>query len=91
MKKKIYSIYDVKADFFQPPVCFVDDDDCKRNLLAIFRNPETPLCQHADDFRVFDLGVFDDNSGELIVEFPPKFVTELAAINPYWEKAKGGE
>ena len=74
MVKSIYSIQDVKVSVFYPPICLLNDNEARRLLSDVVANPESPISKHPDDFRLFRLGEFDDNSGGLSPLAQPEFL-----------------
>ncbi len=89
MIKQLYSLKDVKSDFFGTPVPFHNDEDAKRGLSSIFNNPQSQAATYPQDFRLYKIGSLDDNSGTL-TPIDPKFICELAILNPHPETNSDG-
>lgn len=72
MKKRYYSIRDVKAGFMdlQPDV---NDDTAKRNFAYAVNNVET-IAFAPNDFDLYFVGEFDTNSGLFFPENIPVLV-----------------
>lgn len=69
MKFSLYAIYDLKAGVYLSPFPARSEVEVIRNLLASRDDPQmaaTPVCQHPEDFALFEVGSFDDESGHLI-------------------------
>jgi len=74
MIKSLFSIQDVKVSVFYPPVVLLNENDARRMLHDVVSNPETIISKHPDDFRLFKVGEFDDNSGVLSSLAQPVFI-----------------
>ncbi len=83
MKKQMYSVYDLKSEFYQAPFPFHNDEDAQRGLASVFANPDSMIAKYPEDYRLFHLGTLDDNSGELIPQNPPRLVCEISSLNPH--------
>lgn len=69
MKLILFALYDVKTGVYLSPFPARNHVDAVRNLKDGFRNPqmrETPVGQNPQDFDLYKLGYFDDESGETI-------------------------
>lgn len=76
MLKRIYSIYDQKAGLFGPLMAFNRDGEAMRALdSTVNSQKQSQVSTHPEDFKMFFMGTFDEESGEMIPEKPsPKFV-----------------
>ena len=64
MKKQIYAIFDTASGVYVPT--FADADGIvTREFQDLCNNPESPYGQHPEDYSIFRLGVFDDQTGKL--------------------------
>lgn len=61
----IFSIYDSKAEFYLPLVLFNSKGESLRNFADAVNNPDTMLSKHAADFTLFEVGSFDNTTGEI--------------------------
>jgi len=83
MKKVLYSVYDVKSEFYGSPVLFHNDEDARRGIASVFSNPGSMMATYPEDYRLFRLGNFNDNSGSIEHCAVPEFVCELSSLNPH--------
>ena len=67
MKRKVFSLFDVVAKVYGPPMLFVHEGEALRSFEDIVKNSQTLVSKHPADFRLYRLGEFDDVSGETIV------------------------
>jgi len=81
MKKQLYSVYDLKSEFYQIPYPFLNDEDAKRGMASVFENPDSMLAKYPADYRLFHIGTLDDNSGVLTAESPIRLICELSSLN----------
>ena len=83
MQLEIVSVYDVKADIFSTPVFTASQATAKRDFADVAQNPESKICKHPEDYRLFLLGMFDDETGTVeSVLRPVLLISALEAINP---------
>ena len=87
MVKKIYSVYDVKAKYHLNPIVMKEDAEALRAFADLANDKQTMIGLHPEDFELFYLGTFDDNSAEICVEKIPVFLGRAILYN----LKKGGE
>lgn len=74
MKVRVFSVYDEKSKAFGELGCCIHDGQAMRSFGDQISNPQSPLSKHPDDYKLYCLGEYDDNSGAL-VSFPqPEFL-----------------
>lgn len=84
MLLKVYSVYDVKAETYGRPMCMVNVGVAVRGFSDEVKDVKSSLNKHPEDFRLFELGTFDDLSGMFESYKQPKLVctaTEFAVDN----------
>lgn len=83
MKHAVYSIYDVKLKVYGRPELYNDELDVRRKISMAFRNPGVYFARTPEDFKLFELGVFDDLTGIFTLpEFgKPEFVCDLSELD----------
>lgn len=72
IKLGIYSIKDTKAEVFLPPFYVRNNGEAIRVFDDCVQNPDTNLAKHPEDFYLFKLGEFDQDSGSLIPSACPE-------------------
>lgn len=65
MVTKIYAVYDHKAEAFLQPFFAKNDAVAERMFSAAVMDDEHQFCKHAEDYTLWTLGVFDEESGVL--------------------------
>lgn len=83
---KVYALIDLKAGNYGTPFFCASNGLAIRMFSDLVRDPKTTLSRHPDDFQLFCLGEFDDNSGELISLNKPEYLSKaiefINAQNP---------
>lgn len=70
MKKKIFAVYDDKAQTYNSPLFLNTDGEALRALSDEVNNPESLIHKHPDDFRLYRLGSYDSDTGAITPEDP---------------------
>ena len=80
MIKRIYSIRDTKAEAFLKPFYLPNDNTAIRAVSdAIEQDQE--FQKHKEDYILFQIGYFDDNTGEITSTETPNLIKTLAEIH----------
>lgn len=74
MKVKMYSVYDVKAKVHQYPFQSHNNFTAMRTFQATIQKADTMLAAYPEDFNLYLLGEFDDNSGIIVPMEKPEYV-----------------
>ncbi|QXP08180.1 MAG: nonstructural protein [Arizlama microvirus] len=79
---EVYSVYDKKAFAFNIPLFMPTEQTILRRLSLTINNAtsENVLYYHTEDFALYHIGTFNDNSGVFTPDSTPKFITELAVL-----------
>lgn len=88
MKLGLYSVYDLVAKTYTAPYAAQSDAIAIRSLLTAVRDPSSTLFQHPHDFRLFKLGLWDDDSGEISTPEPPVLIINVIDLIPTKEATK---
>lgn len=75
-----YSIYDRKALQYFSPFYASTDAAATRSFADLANDLNTNIGRHPSDFVLFNVGVFDDNTGELLAVTPLKHVADAQAL-----------
>lgn len=63
---KIFSVYDVKAEAYLPPFYVASKGAAVRSFSDAASDPTHNFCKHAEDFTLFELGEFNDETGRIV-------------------------
>lgn len=74
MKFRLYAVFDRKANVFARPFTSPNDAMAARSFLAARQDPATEIHKFPDDFQLYCLGEFDDDTG-VIAGLHPAVVT----------------
>lgn len=77
---RMYSIYDKKVNVYQPPLFCHNAGDALRTCHMHFSNPETKVNKYPEDFDVYDIGEYDDQTGQLKPHTNPQFLSTAVDI-----------
>lgn len=66
MYVQVFAIYDIKAKTFGQPIFQLTEGTARRAFSDLVNDPSTQFNKYPDDFTLFQIGTYDDNSGELI-------------------------
>lgn len=58
--KRIFALHDSKAEAFTAPIFEVSRGVAIRSFQAEVKNKDSKLCQHAEDFTLYELGGYDE-------------------------------
>lgn len=66
MTKKIYSVYDQKAEVFHSPFYLTTHGEAERQFQTAVNDPKTQFSVYPEDFDLYYLGEYDDNKGQFV-------------------------
>lgn len=64
----LYSVFDIKAGAYIPPFYMQNDGMARRAFADSANDPNHQFCRNAEDYTLFRLGQFDDQSGRITME-----------------------
>lgn len=80
MELRAYAIYDGKAAAFNTPFFMATDALAIRAAQDTVRDKTTIFSRHPDDFVLYQVGVFNDQTGELLGYSPAIHVVAFAEL-----------
>lgn len=72
--KRIYAIRDNVAEAFGPLMTFPHDAPAIRAFSDVAADPNTQVGRHPSDFELVELGILDDQAGEVVAQVPARTV-----------------
>ena len=78
----IYSIFDAKINEYQTPFFAKADGAVIRGVMDAMENQQSDLARHPEDFTVFKLGAFDEETASIDLCASPVVVCNV------WELKK---
>jgi hypothetical protein len=79
MIKVVCSVFDAKAGLYSNPFYSVNVAVATRDFNHACTDPNSGLAQHPEDFSLYVVANFDDESGLFVPNVPPLFVAN--AVN----------
>lgn len=67
MLLKMFSLYDSKAEAYNKPFYAVTTGAALREFEDAVRNGESMMNKYPHDFTLFEIGVFDDETAEIVI------------------------
>lgn len=81
MQISYFSIYDAKAQMFGPLYSAPTPGAAERSFHESLSNPDAPYGKYPDDFALYRIMDFDDNSGSIVEKYePPQLVVQASAL-----------
>ncbi len=80
MKMNIYAIFDTASGTYWKPIYARSDEEIKRSFKGAADNAESDIGAHPEDYSIFRLGTFDDNTAKIQIEDRECIETALEAV-----------
>lgn len=80
MMHRIFSIRDTKAEFYYTPFAQKTHGEAERSFSDLASNEKTSIGQHPEDFDLYYLGEFDDQTGKFQPTDSPQHVVKAAHV-----------
>lgn len=91
MKLRMYSIYDLKTEVFFPPLFAHNAGDAMRQLSIRASDPNSMFNRFPEDYRLYDIGDFDDVSAKIEYPNAPSFICNVTDVVKKKEEVKQDE
>lgn len=65
MLHKMFAVRDAKAELFSKPILAVTPGEAERAFAESINRPDTIHNNHPQDFDLYQLGEYDDNTGKM--------------------------
>jgi len=72
MQTNLYAAYDTKAETFGTPFPLLTDALAQRSFIEAVKHPESEFAKYPDDYKLFRLGTYNDETGMLTSPKAPK-------------------
>lgn len=77
---KVYSVYDEKAGIFAQPFFMPNKGTALRAMSGVFKNTEHEFSKFPQDYTIYELGDYDDNSGRINSYDKPEHVCRISEL-----------
>lgn len=83
MKLQVYAVRDRATQFFLRPFFCHTHGEAERSFTDAVKDPQSPLSKHPDDYGLWHLGEYDDNTGAIASIDPKKMLdaNAFASLN----------
>jgi hypothetical protein len=82
MKLQIFAIKDTKVNAFMQPFFMRTEAEAIRAFATSTNDPSTNFNKHPEDYHLFQLGEYDEETGKLESKEPTQKAHALALLNP---------
>lgn len=76
---KLYAIFDRASGVYDGPMPSKTDGLVTRGFIDMANNKDHPIGKHPEDYTVFELGTWNDATGEIIPSAPKKVINGAEA------------
>jgi len=80
MKLFLVAIYDSASGVYDAPNQVRSEREAARRFIDMCENSDTPFAKHPEDFTVFRIGIYDDNTGLIEPCAPEKIINGVEAL-----------
>ncbi len=77
---KAFAVYDVKAESYGNPMFMTNEGLAVRGFSDAARDPKSALCQHPEDYSLYEIGTYDPNKGLLTDLTPARHIVAAISI-----------
>lgn len=83
MKLVVCSVFDDKAKAYLQPFFVANENIARRSFGDAVADPSTGISKHVSDYKLYQVGIFDDNSGMFDAKFDkPVFLANAIDFVP---------
>lgn len=72
MQLKIFTIRDTKGEIYHPPFYQRSHGEAERAFTQLINDPKSQISQYPEDYDLYYLGEYDDQTGKIFPETTPK-------------------
>lgn len=80
MQLKMYAIRDAKAELFRQPFCKLTHGEAERDFKTLVNDEQSQVNKYPEDYDLYYLGVYDDNSGKLTTLDTPEHIIKAVQL-----------
>lgn len=80
MLLKAFTIRDTKAEVFNTPFFQKTHGEAERSFKKLATDPQSMVGQYPDDYDLYYIGEYDDQTGKLIVTDSPQHVAKAIMV-----------
>lgn len=76
----IIALYDSKTELYSTPVYAKTTGQAQRDLQEAVNGADGIIAKYPEDYRLYCLGTYNNETGEIIPLTPPKFIVDAATL-----------
>lgn len=76
MELKMYCVRDSKAEIYNNPFFSITHAEAERTFQSAVRDPKTKVGQYPEDFDLYYVGTYDDNTGKIMPTDSPQHIVK---------------
>lgn len=80
MQQKIYSIRDSKGQLYNVPLFARTHGEAERIFSELAHDPKTTVAKYPEDFDLYYIGVFDDDTGLIEPQDTPQHIVKAISF-----------
>lgn len=80
MKMKVFAIRDGKAEIYFPPFFQKTHGEAERSLRELMRDESSMVAKYPEDYDLYFLGEYDDQSGKMSLQDTPQHVLKAIQL-----------
>lgn len=80
MQSKMYTIRDSKAEIYGNPFYQKSHGEAERNFKSLTNDGKSTVNQYPEDFDLYYLGIYDDQTGKMETLDTPQHVVKATAL-----------
>lgn len=88
MQTNVYSVYDVTSETFGAPFLLLTDGLAMRSFYEAAMNPKTEINKYPDEYVLYNIGKYDDDTGLMQPSEPKRLNTASHAIKVFQKDTK---
>jgi len=70
-KLSVYAVYDSKVQYFHQPMFMRNKGEALRSWELVANEKDHAISRHPEDFNLFELGEYDDQTGQITMHKAP--------------------
>lgn len=82
MRLKAYSVRDSKGEVYHTPFFQKTHGEAERNFTALARDPKSQVSQFPEDYDLYYIGEYDDNTGKFESITTPQHIIKAVNVRP---------
>lgn len=82
MIHQVIAVKDVKAGHYAKPVAVPTDAVGVRAFADAVNDSSSEYFKHPEDYEIWNIGTYDDNTGELVASQPRQLANAIALLKP---------